>query len=218
MPARLTAREGELAGSVFELDRPTTTIGRSQDNDIVVGIEGVSRRHAEVRFIGLQYSLADVGSTNGTYLNGARLDQPQPLHPGDIVAIPGVTFVFDADLETAAWAMESAPLALPRAAESRRAPSELSVDLASAEVRVRGRLVNLTRKEYLALLLLHERADAIVTKEELAARVWPEYGGDVSDYNIHKVISRLRKELEDDPQHPRLLTTKPGFGYRLLRR
>jgi len=85
------------------------------------------------------------------------------------------------------------------------------------EVLVRGATVLLALKEYLALSLLYDRAGTIVSKEDLADHVWPEYKGDVSDYNIHQVLSRLRRELEEDPSKPKVLITRPGFGYMLVR-
>ena len=93
--------------------------------------------------------------------------------------------------------------------------SGLRVDLERAEVWVNGRQVSLGPKEYLALAFLYRRRGALVTKEELAAQVWPEFQGAVSDYNIEQLISRLRRKLEQDPEHPRYVLTVRGLGYRL---
>jgi len=51
--------------------------------------ESVSRRHAEIRWIGDGYSIVDLGSTNGTWVNGERIDPDQPLrlHDGDRIAV-----------------------------------------------------------------------------------------------------------------------------------
>lgn len=71
-----------------------TTIGRSASNDIVLPDLLVSRRHAEVRQVGGVPHLVDLGSTNGTYLNGRRINRAA-LTPGDLVSIGHYEFSFD---------------------------------------------------------------------------------------------------------------------------
>jgi hypothetical protein len=75
-------------GQDFELDSAQLTIGRGRQNDIAIGTdEYASARHArfEPRQDGVW--VQDLGSTNGTYLNGARLEHPRRLTQGDIVRI-----------------------------------------------------------------------------------------------------------------------------------
>ncbi len=75
-------------GSDYELNSAQLTIGRGGQNDIRIGTdEYASARHArfEPRQDGVW--VQDLGSTNGTYLNGARLDRPRRLTPGDIVRV-----------------------------------------------------------------------------------------------------------------------------------
>ena len=67
-------------------------IGRGPDNDIVVFNLGVSKQHAELRRTPAgRYSIIDLGSHNGTYVNGTRVGQ-QELKEGDIIAIGHATF------------------------------------------------------------------------------------------------------------------------------
>jgi hypothetical protein len=67
-------------------------IGRGPDNDIVVQALGVSKQHAELRRTPAgRYSIIDLGSHNGTYVNGTRVSQ-QELNEGDIIAIGHATF------------------------------------------------------------------------------------------------------------------------------
>jgi ABC transport system ATP-binding/permease protein len=67
-------------------------IGRRPDNDIIVSDLGVSKQHAELRRSPAgRYSIIDVGSHNGTYVNGTRVNQ-QELNEGDIIAIGHATF------------------------------------------------------------------------------------------------------------------------------
>jgi hypothetical protein len=76
------------SGEDFELDSAQLTVGRGRQNDIAIGSdEYASARHArfEPRQDGVW--VQDLGSTNGTYLNGARLEHPRRLTQGDIVRI-----------------------------------------------------------------------------------------------------------------------------------
>ena len=61
----------------------------------------VSRRHAEIRRGASGWSIRDLGSTNGTIVNGARLDRPRTLADGDSVTIGPWHFVFEGDTLTA---------------------------------------------------------------------------------------------------------------------
>jgi hypothetical protein len=63
------------------------TIGRRSDNDIALLDLEVSRRHARIDYVAPRYYLSDLGSTNGTRVNGRPVDGRQPLHPGDIIEV-----------------------------------------------------------------------------------------------------------------------------------
>lgn len=78
------------------LDKTHITIGRSQDNTIVVDDPRVSRHHMEIRVIRKQFVLFDLASTGGTYVNNQRTSQII-LYPGDIISLAGVNFVFMRD-------------------------------------------------------------------------------------------------------------------------
>jgi pSer/pThr/pTyr-binding forkhead associated (FHA) protein len=76
------------AGEQHELDSTALTVGRSSANDIELRSDGfASASHArfEPRRDGVW--LEDVGSTNGTFVNGVRLDEPRKLAPGDLVRV-----------------------------------------------------------------------------------------------------------------------------------
>src|SRR5919199_2697293 len=66
----------------LQLGRLRITIGRSARNDVCVPDPFASRVHAEVRREGDQYLLQDLGSANGTYYNGSRLEKPVMLPHG----------------------------------------------------------------------------------------------------------------------------------------
>jgi hypothetical protein len=71
------------------------TIGRSRQCDVVIDDPNVSRRHAEVRPRGEAWILSDLGSTNGSVLNGRRIEQPEVIRPGDEIEIGTSVITFE---------------------------------------------------------------------------------------------------------------------------
>ena len=73
---QLVIVRGATAGARYALDQPVTQIGRHPDSEIFLDDITVSRRHAEVRRSdGGQFVLTDVGSLNGTYVDGERIEE-----------------------------------------------------------------------------------------------------------------------------------------------
>ncbi|MEP6852546.1 MAG: FHA domain-containing protein [bacterium] len=91
--ALLVVKRGPNAGSRFLLDRDLTTAGRHPDSDIFLDDVTVSRRHVEFRRESNGFSVHDVGSLNGTYLNRERIDTAL-LAGGDEVQIGKFRLVF----------------------------------------------------------------------------------------------------------------------------
>lgn len=77
----------ETSRQVYSLDTDRITIGRDLSNDIVIQDPEVSRRHIQLVRQGDSYTAEDLGSTNGTRLNGHKLTQPGPLTPRDVLSI-----------------------------------------------------------------------------------------------------------------------------------
>jgi Ca-activated chloride channel family protein len=71
------------------------TIGRVNGNDFVVASSALSKRHARIVFTNGEYVLVDLGSTNGTYLNGMQVHTATTLHHGDMIAIGSAAFRFE---------------------------------------------------------------------------------------------------------------------------
>ncbi|MEV1000881.1 FHA domain-containing protein [Nonomuraea sp. NPDC050202] len=92
--ALLTVTRGPNQGSRFRLDKDLTTTGRHPESDIFLDDITVSRRHVEFyRHRGGQFSVRDVGSLNGTYVNRERIEEV-PLHSGDEVQIGKFRLLF----------------------------------------------------------------------------------------------------------------------------
>ncbi|HWD69986.1 MAG TPA: DUF3662 and FHA domain-containing protein [Solirubrobacteraceae bacterium] len=71
------------------------TLGRSRDCEIVIDDANVSRQHAEVRPRGGAWVLSDLGSTNGTRLNGRTLGGPEVVRPGDEIEVGSSVITFE---------------------------------------------------------------------------------------------------------------------------
>ena len=91
------ARDGALEGQRFELEAGRT-IGR-EGADITLDDDQVSRSHARVSVAGATITIEDLGSTNGTFVNGEKIDGATTLVPGDTVRIGATTFALEAEAE-----------------------------------------------------------------------------------------------------------------------
>lgn len=91
---------------------------------------------------------------------------------------------------------------------------DIHIDFAQHLVTKRAERVKLSPTEYRLLYQLAVNANRILLHEDLLSRAWgPEFADDV-DY-LRVCVRRLRRQIEDDPSHPRYLLTEPGIGYRL---
>jgi uncharacterized Zn finger protein (UPF0148 family) len=91
--ALLVVRRGPNAGSRFLLDSELTTAGRHPESDIFLDDVTVSRRHAEFYRQGERFTVRDVGSLNGTYVNRERIEE-SGLNAGDEVQVGKFRLVF----------------------------------------------------------------------------------------------------------------------------
>lgn len=90
---KLRIRTGPLAGEVFHLIEDITTIGSIDGNHIVIYDEGVSKRHSGIKIEEMRYELADFGSTNGTWVNGRKINK-QFLRDQDEIRIGNTEMTF----------------------------------------------------------------------------------------------------------------------------
>lgn len=78
----------------YDVDRPAISVGRSADNDIQLPSEKISRQHAVIKLEDGDFRIYDLGSANGTFVNGERVRAPVSLMDGDTVRVADVTLVF----------------------------------------------------------------------------------------------------------------------------
>src|SRR6185295_13033850 len=96
-------KEGPLAGQRVRVETQLV-VGRV-DADVTIDDPLVSRRHAVIRPAGNGLEVEDLGSLNGTWVNGERLDGPRALRDGDLVQVGGASF----EIEGAAVEQDSEP-------------------------------------------------------------------------------------------------------------
>jgi predicted component of type VI protein secretion system len=94
---QLTVRVGPNPGKVYLLDKPEMVVGRDLTADIVISDSEVSRKHAHFTLTQGGYVLEDLGSTNGTIVNGDRLAGPHLMRPGEELTLgEHVTLIYEA--------------------------------------------------------------------------------------------------------------------------
>ncbi len=95
-PAWLTIRLPQMPEKVYRIEKPVVKIGRQLDNDIIVEDKRVSRYHAQIKFeANGQFTIYDLGSTNGITINGTPGIRQHPLRVGDRFTIGSYDFYFE---------------------------------------------------------------------------------------------------------------------------
>ena len=188
---------------------PGIQIGRSKEgNDLVIDSAYVSRQHVKILLDDATALIQDLGSTNGTWVNGVRLGtEPTPLPPEAEVVLghSSISFSFQAGETTVRADID---------AEGRG----WTVDLLSREVHVHGVALSppLSRKDFDILSFLWQRRHSACSRFEIAARGWPERSpGDVGNDEIDQYIRRIRRRIGDAGGDPGNIKTIRRFGYKL---
>lgn len=206
----LVIKEGATGGQKWPLEKDIVLVGRGQDCDIVLPERPISRRHAEVRRQGNQYVLRDLGSKNGTYLNGQEIDGPVPLQDGDEIQIAlRVKLLF-----------VGVDATIPLTLDDTKGPG-LRLDKVGRRVWVQGQEVTppLSLAQYRVLELLYDGQGGVCSRDEIVTAVWTdEEAAGVTEQAIDALIRRLRDRLvELDPEHQYVVTVR-GHGFRLENR
>ena len=210
LDALLIVEKGMSELSVIPLDRQVCLLGKSPSADIVFDHAHVSRRHAQITLEGGRYRIRDLGSKNGTFVNGSRQgEEDHLLRSGDRIELARGQVI----LRFQEW---GTTITLPPIDQA--ASADLQVDDRRREVWIRGKKLEppLSRKEFDVLNFLYQRRGEACSKDDIALRGWPERdGGDVGDQEIEQCIRRLRLRVEPDPSQPRHIVTIRGYGYKL---
>ena len=131
---QLIMRTGPTPGAAYTLEGDQLMIGRDSTNEIVINDAEVSRRHARLTFQGGKYVLEDLGSTNGTFVNGQRLAGPRVLKAGEVVSFgEQIVLVFEVvSIDPGATVMSPRAAAVPVASRPTFIPPQPPTEYAGS--------------------------------------------------------------------------------------
>lgn len=94
---QLVMHSGPTPGKTFPMEGDVLTIGRDAGNQIVINDGEVSRKHTQFVSQGGKYVVSDLGSTNGTFVNGQRITGQHVLQPGEVISLgEQISLLFEA--------------------------------------------------------------------------------------------------------------------------
>ena len=132
---QFVVRTGPNAGKTYPLEGNEISIGRDTGNAIALNDAEISRKHARLLWKGSGYVLEDLGSTNGTFVNGNRLSGSVPLKSGDGVSFgENVALVYEAVLDVNATMVSSSKMATAAPVQSPPAPAPAPAPVYSGQV------------------------------------------------------------------------------------
>lgn len=200
-----TVIEGINSDQRVALNEFPFTIGRANDCHLVVDRDEISRMHARFDVEFEQVHVTDLGSRNGTFVNGERLPhgEARRLRAGDEVALGSVLRLYFEDPGTTSQipVYGSVP------------EMGIHVDEGSAQTYVNGLRLDppLSPGQFSLLCLMLHSSGRIITRDEIREYVWGP-GELVSDETLDALISRLRKRLNQADQSHEYIMTRRGFG------
>ena len=182
----ISAKSASGIGRMFKLDRSETVLGRSVEAQFQVEDDGISRKHAKVVSLGDgRFQLVDLGSTNGTFLNGAKADS-EPLKDGDKIQIGSNTvlkFSIQDQLEEA----------------YQRSIYESATRDGLTRLYNKKYFMETLRKEF-AYCLRHRVALSLVMFDvDHFKQVNDRYGHLAGDYVLKQLASALKTRIPPDP-------------------
>lgn len=209
----LIAQTGPLNGQRW-LIKSDVIVGRDDSCNVVIQNRQVSRYHARFVYLPQGVQLEDLGSKNGTHINGREIVEPVMLQDGDIIQIAyAQQFIYLSSDSTL-------PLELPANKPGEISPTKrlLRLDKRSRRVWIGDEelLPPLSVSQYQLLELLYDNPERIVTRSELVQVVWgQEDAMGISEQALDALIRRLRDRLAAlSPKHSFLVTVR-GHGLRL---
>ncbi len=206
--AMLLVQEGKSPKTQWPLAKDSVIIGRETDSDVQIDERQVSRRHAEIAQTVQGYVLRDLGSKNGTFLNGEAVSgEPRLMRNGDEVGIAlcaRLTFIED---------NATAPIILDQ-----KQRSVIRMDLAAKRVWVRDQEIDppLSLAQYSLLELLYRSPGNVVSRDKVVETVWSDEEADgVSEQAIDALARRLRERIAEIDPETKYVETVRGHGFRL---
>ncbi len=205
----LIMHEGQLAGQRWALGSKVLTIGRAADCEIALPERAVSRYPARIHRHENRFMIEDLGSKNGTHLNGTPLYGNTTLQDGDEIQIAlCVKFLFIGTEATVPLNLED---------NAAMTTGRLVMDKDRRQVWMAGQQLDppLSLAQFRLLELLHEANGAVCSRDQVIDTVWPDTQGmGVSEQAIDALVRRLRDRLADLDDFEYVVTVR-GHGFRL---
>ncbi len=204
----LIAREGQLAGQRWVIENDEFLIGRGGECDMVLPERQVSRHHVRITpGDNNNYILHDLGSKNGTHINGKRISGSVPLADGDSIQVAlSVTLMFIGTEAT-----------LPLTWEKPVLEKIMMLDEERRAVMIHGKelMPPLSLAQFRLLKLLFDADGTVVDRDSIINVVWPDTEGiGVSEQAIDALMRRLRDRLAELDDYNFIVTVR-GHGFRL---
>jgi pSer/pThr/pTyr-binding forkhead associated (FHA) protein len=206
----LVAQTGPLSGQRWQIESQIV-VGRDASCELVIADRQVSRYHARIERTPEGVVLEDLGSKNGTFCNGNRIEDPILLKDGDMIQVALVQlFAYMISDATMSLDTDVLPAEKPR--------GRLYLEIRSRRVWVsRNEVVPpLSLQQFRLLQALERRRGQVVTRQELIDEVWGEDESQgVSEQAFDALVRRLRERLTSiDPEFTYIITVR-GHGLRL---
>ena len=209
--ANLMVQGGANSGKMIPLSGQPVTLGRRQDNDVVLSETTVSRRHALIMEGPGGFVLRDLSTTNGTYVNLDRVgDGELALADGDRIRL--------ADSEVILIFHEKGPSTV-KVDKSVSSNEDTWVRKLREEDQPLGPEANppIFGKDSDLFRLVQSRRGTVVEREEISRRLWPELiEGGLADQVVDESVGRIRAHIEEDPEHPEHLISIGETGFLLV--
>jgi DNA-binding winged helix-turn-helix (wHTH) protein len=208
-PGLLTYRRPDGADERILLRQDVTTLGRSDSCAVVLAHPIVSRLHARIELQHDRYLLFDAGSANGTFVNGARIEQGHQLSTGDTIWLGSEEATLDFSDPEQTLVMQASIK-----------PPALFIDEDARTVKVHNIVVQLSPLEYSLLLHLASNPGTVCTREGCFLAVWKQpYDQATCEDALNACIAKLRRNLrtaaDQAAQEPPPITTVQRVGFRL---
>jgi DNA-binding winged helix-turn-helix (wHTH) protein len=192
----------------IDLDRGVTTIGRDPRCNLRLDSPYISRQHARIDVGETGPVLTDLGSRNGSLVNGVAATGNVHLLAGDVINMGDVTITCTAE------SAHGTPTLVPFVVTPIR-QDLLRVDSEVYEVWIGERRLHrrLSAQEFQLLRYLYANRDRVCTRQELGDSVWGQHNWDQN--MLHRLAHRLKNKLEPRRGQQRYAQTVPWVGYRL---
>jgi hypothetical protein len=213
----LIAQTGPLNGERFSISSEII-IGRDMTCTVVVADRQVSRYHARITIKESGALLEDLGSKNGTYLNGDVISEPIMLQDGDVIQVALVQQFVYLNSDATIPMVGSIPMPVPGAVPVKEQRACLLLDPRSRRVWLQDQevLPPLSVPQFRLLQALYDQQGKVVSRQALISLIWSEEEAiGVSEQALDALVRRLRDRLAQlDARHNYLVTVR-GHGLRL---